>query len=88
MALNKEQQKLLEELTAKAQEPDAEDFEVEIYNEHGRGARLPISRATDWFRENFGIGAAKEESAPEQPGSDSEEPAPGKQGAYFGRAKK
>ena len=87
MALNKEQQKLLEELTAKANEPDADDYEVEIYNEHGRGARLPISRATDWFRENFGIGSAPAtEATEEQPADDA--PASGKQGAYFGRAKK
>jgi hypothetical protein len=85
MALTPEQKKLLEELTAKANEPEADDFEVEIYNEHGRGMRLPLSRATDWIKDNFGIGRSEETPAPEETPT---EEIPAKQGAYFGRGAK
>jgi hypothetical protein len=58
MALSADEQKILDELTAKAAEPDADSaYEVEIFSGE-KGARIPISEARDWLRENFGIGAA------------------------------
>ena len=55
MALTPEQQKMLEELTALAQQPDADDFEVEIFS-GDRGARVPYSKASAWLKKEFGIG--------------------------------
>lgn len=44
------------------------DFEVEIWNEHGQGARVPYSKGRDWLSKAFGIdlkpdAAGTEESA-------------------------
>jgi hypothetical protein len=56
MALTADEQALLDELTAKASQPDADDtFEVEIFS-GDRGARLPYNRASKWLSDNFGIG--------------------------------
>lgn len=55
MGLSAEEKKLLEELTAKAKEPDAEDFEIEIWD-GGKGARVPFSQGSKWLFENLGIG--------------------------------
>src|SRR5487761_918723 len=56
MALSADEQKLLDELTAKASAPDADDdWELEIFD-GPKGARLPISKAAGWLNQNFGIG--------------------------------
>jgi hypothetical protein len=58
MALSADEQKLLDELTAKASAPDADDdWELEIFD-GAKGARLPISKAGAWLHQNFGIGDA------------------------------
>ena len=90
--LTKEEQSLLDELTARAQEPDAEDFEIEIYDTNaGRGARLPMSKAAGKIYEWFGIGEppaaegtsdAGEPPAGKKPAKDPAAPRPG---GYFGR---
>ena len=56
--LTKEEQALLDELTQRASEPDADDdFEIEVYDTSaGRGARVPFSKASKWLFDNFGIG--------------------------------
>lgn len=33
----------------------ADDFEVEIWNERGQGARVPFSKGKNWLAEAFGI---------------------------------
>jgi hypothetical protein len=64
MALSADEQKLLDELTAKASAPDADDdWELEIFD-GARGARLPISKAAGWLHQNFGIGDAPAPAAP------------------------
>lgn len=56
MALTADEQKLLDELTARAAEPDAaDDFEIEIFS-GDRGARIPFSKGQKWLLDNFGIG--------------------------------
>jgi hypothetical protein len=56
MALTEDEQKLLDELTAKSKEPDASnDYEIEIFS-GDKGARIPFSHGAKWLRENFGIG--------------------------------
>lgn len=57
MALTPEEQSALEQLQAKAKEPDnsGEDFEIEIYNPHGAGARVPYSRGRSFLQREFGI---------------------------------
>jgi hypothetical protein len=57
MALNAEEKKLLDELTARAAEPDADDFEIEIFA-GDKGARIPFSKASKWLLDNLGVGDA------------------------------
>jgi hypothetical protein len=68
--LTDDEQKLLDELTARANEPDAaDDYEVEVYDTGaGKGARLPISQAKSWLYENFGIGEPPAQPAADEPG--------------------
>jgi hypothetical protein len=69
MALTKEEKTLLEELSAKANAPDEDDWEVEIYEPGGHGARMPVSKANDWLYKTFGIGNGPvvEEAPTEEP---------------------
>lgn len=56
MGLTPEETAALEELQRKAQEPDdSEDFEVEIYNPFGAGARVPYSKGRAYLQREFGI---------------------------------
>ena len=55
MGLNADEQKLLDELTAKASASDADDWEVEIFS-GDKGARLPASKAAPWLLRELGIG--------------------------------
>lgn len=55
MALSKDEQAQLDALTAKASEPDAEDFSIEIWDETGAGAKVPFSQGKQWLS-RFGIG--------------------------------
>jgi len=55
MGLTPDEQKLLDELTARAAEPDAADFEVEIFS-GDKGARIPLAHAKGWLYKEFGIG--------------------------------
>jgi hypothetical protein len=54
--LTEEQQRQLDELTAlqNAQDDDSE-FEIEIWNEKGQGARIPYGKGRSWLQSNFGI---------------------------------
>jgi hypothetical protein len=56
--LTDDEQKLLEDLTKKAQEEDPDEkFEIEIYDTNqGRGARVPYSHGKKWLYDNFGLG--------------------------------
>jgi hypothetical protein len=64
VALTGDEQKLLDELTAKASAPDADDeWELEIFD-GAKGARLPISKAAGWLHQNFGIGDAPASPSP------------------------
>lgn len=46
-----------EQMLAALAEDDAsaDDFEVEIWNERGQGARVPFSKGKSWLAEAFGI---------------------------------
>jgi hypothetical protein len=55
MGLSDQEKTLLEELTRKAAEADAEDFEVEIFS-GDKGARVPLAKAAGWLYKEFGIG--------------------------------
>jgi len=54
MALSKEEQEQLAALQAKAEEPDSDDFDVEIWDETGAGAKVPYSKGKTWLQ-RFGI---------------------------------
>jgi hypothetical protein len=90
--LTDDERKLLDDLTARAAEPDADDdFEIEVYDTtNGKGARLPFSKAADWLYSTLGIGdapAAEESAAGDPPagkGKKDPDPPAGRQG-YFGR---
>ena len=57
MGLSDDERKLLDELTARASEPDADDeFEIEIYSPDGKGARIPFRKGKNWLYDTFGIG--------------------------------
>jgi hypothetical protein len=65
MALSKDEQAQLDALTRKASEPD-EDFDIEIWDETGAGAKVPYSKGRSWLNK-FGIDLPVEapESEPE-----------------------
>lgn len=65
MALTPAQQKMLEDLTALAEAPDADDFEIEIFS-GDKGARVPYSKAASWLHAEFGIGEAPKPAAGEE----------------------
>lgn len=88
--LNDDEKKLLDELTARANEPDADDdFEIEVYDTSaGKGARIPFSKGKNWLFDTFGIGEAP--AAPEgggDGGAGGDAPPAGPAGGkgYFGR---
>lgn len=86
--LSDDEQKLLDELNERANAPDEDDYEIEIYDTaKGRGARIPVSKGKSWLYDNFGIGEpSAEPKAPKgkQEGRDGEEPKNVAVG-YFGR---
>jgi hypothetical protein len=54
MALSPEQKAQLEELTRLANEPDEDDFDIEIWDETGAGAKVPYHKGKTWLQ-RFGI---------------------------------
>lgn len=67
MGLTDDEKSLLEELTRKSEEPDAdEDYEIEIFA-GDKGARVPFSKGKKWLFETFGIG-----DPPEAPAGDDD----------------
>ena len=86
MALTEDEKALLEQLTKKSKEADAEkDFEIEVYSKDGHGARIPFSQGKKWLYQNFGIGDSPE--APAE-GAPEGEPAKDENVHYFGRQQK
>jgi hypothetical protein len=54
--LTDEQQRQLDELTALANAPDDDgEFEIEIWNDKGSGARIPYGKGKGWLSREFGI---------------------------------
>lgn len=89
--LTAEEKKLLEDLTARANEPDEEeDFEVWVKNDKGHETRVPGRRAAGWLKENFGITLHDEPAATEEEATEEEEETPKDkkpQTDFFGRRK-
>lgn len=88
MALTDDEKSLLEKLTAKSKESDADDFEIEVYDTgSGKGARLPFSRGSKWLLENLGIGDAPDADEDEGKSANKQkkDPEPEKSSGYFGR---
>jgi len=83
--LSEDEKRLLDELNAKASEPDPdEDFEIEVYDTGaGKGARLPFSKGRSWLADNFGIGA--ETQAAGSASDEGEKTDTPKSPGYFGR---
>lgn len=54
MALSDEEKATLEALTRKANEPDEDDFDIEIWDETGAGAKVPYRKGRTWLN-RFGI---------------------------------
>lgn len=86
MGLSADEQKLLNDLTARASEPDAdENWEIEIFS-GDKGARIPFSKGKDWLFREFGIGEAPAAAAGQDTGADAgaDGKGPARQ-AYFGK---
>jgi hypothetical protein len=91
--LTDDEQKLLDELTARASEPDADDYEVSVWN-GDKGVTLPVSKAAAWLHEHFGIGdapaAPSTSDAGDPPAGKPGKPAAGppQAGGYFGTGRR
>ncbi len=89
--LTPDQQKMLDELTELSKAPDADDFEVEVYDTgKGRGARIPYSQARDWLRTELGIGQEPDGATDAEPDEKTGKAGKGGEGGqvregYFGR---
>lgn len=84
--LSAEEQKLLDDLNAKANEEDPDDkFEIEIYDtSQGKGARIPFSHGKKWLFDTFGVGDAPAPKEGEGDGKSGDGKENVKTG-YFGR---
>jgi hypothetical protein len=92
--LSDEQQRQLDELTALQNQPDESDseFEIEIWNDKGSGARIPYTKGSGWLEREFGITLDKpadpnggDPNAPDPNAPDPESTArPRTSGKYFG----
>ncbi len=89
--LSDDEQKLLDELTARASAPEEDnDFEIEVYDTgQGKGARIPFSQGKKWLFDTFGIGEAPAPPAGsgDDGGAGGDAPPAGTPGGkgYFGR---
>jgi hypothetical protein len=89
--LTADQEKMLADLQALAEAPDADDFEVEVYDTgKGRGARIPYSRAAKWLRDELGIGEDPDAGTTADPDEKTGKAGKGGEGGqvregYFGR---
>jgi hypothetical protein len=54
MALSDDEKATLDALTKKANEPDEDDFDIEIWDETGAGAKVPYHKGKTWLQ-RFGI---------------------------------
>jgi hypothetical protein len=93
--LSAEQQAQLDQLTALQNEPDESDsdFEIEVWNKDGNGARIPYSKGSGWLEKEFGITLEKpadpnaQDPNAQDPNANPEGnvPATRTSGKYFGR---
>lgn len=67
MALSKDEQDQLDALQRKASEPDEDEYDIEIWDETGAGAKVPYRKAKTWLQ-RFGI------DMPEPPPEGTENP--------------
>lgn len=95
MALTEEEKAQLAALTAKENEPDAdEDYLIEIWDETGAGAKVPFSQGKSWLAK-FGIGveappagdSGKAPAKGKAPASDDGKAPTGPATKYFGKSK-
>lgn len=69
MALSKDEQEQLEALQRKAEQPEDDDnFDIEIWDETGAGAKVPYRKGRNWLQK-FGIDV----EPPETPDDDKSE---------------
>jgi hypothetical protein len=95
--LSDEQQAQLDQLTALQNAPDEtdSDFEIEVWNGAGNGARIPYSKGAGWLEKEFGITLDKptdpnaaDPNAPDPNAQDPEGARPRTSGKYFGKQPK
>jgi hypothetical protein len=82
MALSDDEKSLLDKLTAKANEKDDDDFDVEIWDETGAGARVPYRKGKA-FLGRFGIDLPDPPIDDKPQGKDGGKPEPAQR--YFGK---
>lgn len=76
MGLSPDEKAQLDALTAKANEPDDDDFDIEIWDNTGAGAKVPYRKGRTWLQ-RFGIDLpeapegdqGEEDKAPKRGGS-------------------
>jgi hypothetical protein len=65
--LNDDEKSLLDKLLKKQDEPDDDDFEVELWN-GDKGAKLPFSKARKFLSDAFGVDLGEPPDAGEAEG--------------------
>lgn len=85
MPLSEDEKALLDKLTAKQAEKEDDDFDIEIWNEKGAGARVPYRKGKG-FLQQFGIDMPEATADDKADGPDSKDKPPPVQ-RYFGSKK-
>lgn len=83
MALTPEEKAQLDALTEKANTPDEDEFDIEIWDSSGQGAKVPYRKGRGWLQKTFGIdlpeapeaGTDTEDTGAKRPGA--KRPGPG-----------
>lgn len=82
--LTADEAKALKDLQAKADAPDEDDFEVEIFDGE-RGTRVPYSKARSWLQTHFSIDLDEDPEKETGEGGEDGKPAEPETKRAFGR---
>lgn len=82
--LTDDEARALKDLQAKADAPDEEDFDIEIFD-GDKGARVPYSKGRSWLKQTFGIDVGDAPAADAEEGGADDKPAEPVNKKAFGR---
>jgi len=83
MPLSDDERQQLEALMAKDQEPDPDDYDIEIWDETGAGAKVPYRKGKTWLQ-RFGIDLPEQPPKPDKTDKPEAKPEPTTTQKYFG----